>query len=162
MNIENKISCQNDFCVYSEKLEGERVPTQSFRVLRLVEVREKELEYRGDINGDGITDRFIGTFPNLKGPGLGQIEFGTSQGGWRKELPADFKNTSGDFLRKGQDILVQKPYGSSTENHRISGFKLYASNPLLTSQPEIMFVGVEVLVDAGVNYGFNIDQCEKK
>lgn len=143
-------------CVYSEKMEGENIATRAARVLKLVEVGEHEKTYVGDVDGDGIADRYVLNL-DLEGSGPGEVEFGSGDGAYTTDVPARFRNSEGEFLAAGQRVTVTHPYDSSRPTERIDSFQVFADNRKEIGSSQYLLVSVRVL--SGDGEIFNIDQC---
>lgn len=153
--------CQDKMCIYSERQEPNRVPIRSARVLKFSENRGDFSVYTGDVDGDGLTDRFIGMM-NRNSGGSGKLEFGREDGSWTQRVPDRFKNIRGKFVESGSDIRVFSPYGSDTTSDKVVKFEFRFGNPGPTTNPDYMFVGVSALVKSGFNFFYNVDQCDPR
>lgn len=143
-------------CVYAEKMEGENVATRAARVLKLAEVGEHEKTYVGDVDGDGIADRYVLNL-DLEGKGPGEVEFGIGSGEYTTAAPALFRNSAGEALTAGQRVVVTHPYDSSRPTEQIDSFRVFADSRKEVGSSQYLLVSVQILSGGGEI--FNIDQC---
>lgn len=153
--------CHDKMCVYSERQEKDRVPYRSARVLKFSENKGDVSIYTGDVDGDGLIDRFVGVM-NRYGGGSGKLEFGQADGSWTQNVPKRFKNIRGKFVESGSPIRVFSPYGSGSNSDDVIKFEFRFGNPGPTTNPDHMFVGVNAMVKSGINFFHNVDQCDPR
>lgn len=146
-------------CTYAERLAGENIATRSSRVMNLESVSAHEKLYTGDIDGDGIEDRYIeNTDINGQGPGI--VEFGLAAGGYTTVVPSRFRNAAGELITLGAKTTAAHPYDSSTSRFKTTSIDVFADTRREVGQSKYLLVSVSVLADNGER--FNIDQCSPK
>lgn len=146
-------------CVYAEKLEGENIAVRSSRVLKLTEVSEHEKTYIGDVDGDGIVDRFVFNL-DIEGKGPGSVEFGTGSGAYTTRLPAVFRTSAGETIDLGSRVKVTHPYDSSRPTESVAAFEVSPDTRKEVGASQYLLVSVEILTGNGES--LNFDQCAKR
>lgn len=161
VSSEEKITHIGKMTVYSERLVGERIATRSYRMLKYAGQEGDNLVYTGDVDGDGIDDRFVGVLWS-RANGRGKLEFGKSDGTFSESIPEHFTNVHGHTISAGEKIRVEDPYDDSLNHDEVEHFDVRFANLSNSTQPEYMYVAVVALVKSGVNFFYNVDQCEPR
>lgn len=146
-------------CVYAEKMEGELVAGRAARVLKLAEVGPHEKTYVGDIDGDGIADRYVFNL-DIQGNGPNAVEYGRADGSYSTQAPTRFRNSAGQILSQGQTVDIKHRYDTSRETDQIASFRVSPDARKEVGASQYLLVSVEIYTAHGEIA--NVDQCSKR